>query len=198
VESELSRILQGGKLSVARSKDGLFVRRSLASLLFVWASAASCQAGTIAYSFVGTTESDYPPIENESFQYSSPSFVLSETFVLATQLDCPNCISSFVPVVFYPDNCGYANSQPVNCADSIQFDDNNTNTAYIFYFPVGAFDSPGTYDTVLFGGQIEGVNENFGKLTVTETPEPATTWTMLTGALLAFVYSIRSRLRCLN
>jgi hypothetical protein len=57
--------------------------RSFVTTLFVLAVVATCQAGTV-YTFAGTTASLFPPVENESFQYTSPSLISSPTVLFST------------------------------------------------------------------------------------------------------------------
>ncbi|MDE3166375.1 MAG: PEP-CTERM sorting domain-containing protein [Acidobacteriota bacterium] len=156
--------------------------------LLVLPLVATCQAGVI-YTFTGTSSSEFPPVVNTGFQYTSPSLITSQVTILLSQLDsCVGCglpPNPDVPVVFFtPDSCS---TGIVVCYDSIQFNDFITNTGYMYYFPVGTFDSPGSYVTDSYGAPAV----NSGTLTV--SPEPSTVFMLVSGILPTALFRRRKR-----
>ena len=132
-------------------------------------AAASIHANVI-YTFVGTGESGPEPV---AFQLTVPDFVHppnSGSFVEFTcaQLDSStNCDPSGIETFSY---------QSVMEGFSAQLTFEATNdTEYGFFFPTGAFGTPGVYSAET------GLNFNSGTLTVTQTPEPHTILLILIG-----------------
>ena len=155
------------------------MRRSLAGVLFVLALAATCQAGVV-YTFTGTTASFFPPVRNEGFQYTSPSFISSPSLsVLSIQMDsCVNCmLPPAAAVIFQSNTCSTS-----ACYDQITFFDIN-NTGYLYDFAVGTFDTPGVHQTLALPG-VPASQTNSGTLTV--SPEPSTVLMMFASAFTLF------------
>src|ERR1039458_7588562 len=95
--------------------------RLVATFVFLLAVVATCQAGTVVYSFSGITASSSPPIELMSFQYTAPQFITSNQEVLLSQLDsCVNCGTPPIPadpvLFFRPNSCDSS-----SCFDFLQF-----------------------------------------------------------------------------
>lgn len=160
-----------------KSKMGLSsVSRLAATLLFF--PVGILHASTI-YTFSGTgtalvTPNLNMPAEPVSFQLTSATFI-------NPPLNGPDDLEFTCAQLDSGTNCGLAIffsnqsvSLPSYSAD-LQFDAAD-DTAYIFYFPSGAFDGPGVY-----AADNGGPKFNLGTLTVTETPEPNTLLLALTG-----------------
>jgi hypothetical protein len=163
------------------------MKNTLLLLGFIALTAASLNAAVI-YSFSGITASAFAPVESVSFQYTAPDFIPENLpwpgiTLTASQLDsCTDCTSTGTAIYFTPNDCGSY------CNDAIFFLAAN-GPEYAFWFPVGAFDSPGTHSTV-----SDDQYSNFGTLTVTgsdtptpgtPTPEPSTAVMTIVGILVA-------------
>jgi hypothetical protein len=163
--------------------------------LMFW-SVVLCHA-SVTYTFTGTTASGFPiPVENESFQLTSPSFLFSvpepspnTAFLIFTssQLDsCVGCPPTGLAVGVQPDNCGGdGHGNFINCSDTVEYSDVRNNAGSIYYFPLGALTSAGVFHTTALGSP----NNNVGTLTVTgapdsTTPEPSTALLMMIGVFL--------------
>lgn len=167
--------------------------------LLVLPFVTTCHASVI-YTFTGITasglDSPFTPLRTEDFLFTSQQFVVSQTVVLSTGLNsCVNCgLAPGPAVVFTPNNCGGG-----YCADGVQFDDLAGRSGYMYYFPMGAFDRPGTYTAYNpFGGSAAFTNQ--GTLTVADppapSPEPSSVFTIFPGILAtAIAYRRRKRLR---
>jgi hypothetical protein len=162
-----------------KSKMGLSsVSRLAATLLFL--PVGILHASTI-YTFSGTgtafvTTNGTVPAEPLSFQLTAATFInppLDGPFSSDVEFTCSQLDSS--------TNCGldifFSNQSgsPSGYSADLQFDAAD-DTAYIFYFPTGAFAAPGVY-----AADNGGPKFNLGTLTVTETPEPNTLLLALTG-----------------
>jgi hypothetical protein len=143
---------------------------------------AAAYADTITYDFVGTgaafstPSSTFSP-EPVGFLLTVSNFVnppMNGGFVLFT---CGQLVSSTNCLVGLPDAVTFSN-QSVLGGFSAQLTFAATNNVeYAFFFPTGAFGTPGSYNS---GGN----NPNVGTLTVYRTPEPTPALLILTGGVL--------------
>ena len=162
-------------------------RGIIKALVVVTLSAASCQAG-ILYSFVGTGLSiaGLGP-EPVAFQLSTLGFVnpsFGGGFVLfaCAQLDSStNCD----PAPFAGIN--FSNQSVLGAFSAQLTFDASNQAAYNFFFPTGAFGTPGVYNSDASN------NRNPGTLTVTLTPEPASVLFALSGLCLCGLGRLRAR-----
>lgn len=105
------------------------------------AFAAPASDASVVYTFSGINSGpggDGLPV---ALQYTAPGFVTSLTAVFASQLDsCTNCfVSATIPAAeFRPHD---------TVGDAIGFVDVN-QIEFFYRFPVGAFSTPGTYQTL--------------------------------------------------
>jgi hypothetical protein len=155
------------------------LRTSLAlvifAALFLLAFAPLSKADGVTYTFTGVNNSHNDDQLSVAFTYTAPGFLLPTapgTFIslFPSQLDsCTNCLmSSVVHAVFF-------STQGLVFGEQIQFND-NLNFGSIYMFPLGAFDTPGTYYST--------GPSNQGTLTVgplVSTPEPPALILLLTG-----------------
>jgi hypothetical protein len=141
---------------------------------------AVCMRANVIYEFTGTGTAipSIPlPAEPVAFQLTSSSFInapFSNTTFLAfscEQLDSStNCEDTPQGAVFFVNYDGFA---------IVDFAASNDST-YVFFFPAGAFTTPGTYSAY-----VGGPTYNVGTLIV--TPEPATTLLAFGGLILCGV-----------
>jgi hypothetical protein len=145
---------------------------------------ASVQA-EVVYDFVGTgtalpPDQDPPsglPAEQVAFQLTVPNFLnppltSPPTSAIFVDFTCAQLDSS--------TNCSSGinfSNQSVGGAFSAQLGFDTTYAAYAFFFPTGAFGTPGVYSSEFRPGTFD----NAGTLTVTDTPEPATMVLVLGG-----------------
>lgn len=145
-------------------KDAMRMPISLIAVLMTIA-VGRIDAGPITYTFVGTgaafsTTTQTFPAEPVAFRLTFPTFVNPPLDGPATSISCAqldsntNCLGE----VFFSNQSVLGAFQA-----QLQFDASN-NVTYLFFFPTGAFGSPGVY-------RSGGTNINIGTLTVTDTPE---------------------------
>lgn len=133
--------------------------------LLVLAALVPC-SGAVIYELTGTSGVQFAV----SFQLTTPSFITTDTTVPAAGLDV--CSTTF-------EACSSVSFSPISLHDNnfshIEFF--TTTTATLFFFDLGSFTAPGSYNTSF------GLGE--GTLTVTEiddvVPEPASVTLMLGG-----------------
>jgi hypothetical protein len=114
------------------------------TVLFVLAFAPLSKADGVTYTFTGVNNSHGDDQLSVAFTYTAPGFLpptAPGTFIslFPSQLDsCTNClVSSIVRAVFF-------STQGPLFGDEVSFND-NLNFASAYMFPLGAFDTPGTY-----------------------------------------------------
>ena len=120
-----------------------------------------------------------------AFRLLTPSFVSPASgfvdFTCAEAISAVNCDPSASFAINF-------SVQPVLGQFSAQLGFAATNlTQYEFFFPTGAFDSPGTYSSE------SGLSDNPGTLTVTVTPEPTTASLVVMAISLFFCFAIIKR-----
>ena len=123
----------------------------------------------VLYTFTGTTL-PFPghPAISQAFSYIAADFVTPPAPVLSTQLNsCTNCIPPPDPAIVFLQNFSIPN------VDVVQFNEPGGAADY-YYFPLGAFSLPGTYNTM---------PGNTGQLTVQVIPEPSIFSTLLIGLI---------------
>lgn len=161
------------------------ISRAVVVLTF---TAASSQAAVIIYGFVGLGLGGTPASEPVAFQLTVPDFQSPPEsgliYFTCDQLDSStNCKApDWIGVLFL----GYGYNNPAFSA-VLQFNANN-NWDYLFYFPAGAFTTPGIH--------IAEPGYNPGTLTVSETggaPEPATILFVMSGLCLCGFSRLRTR-----
>lgn len=145
-----------------------------------------CSA-TVIYSFIGTSggSSHFGP---ETFTLIWPTFILSDEIDIPVgpELSCNAC--GFIDMWFsHPGTIVPVDSREIGYAlpgttqDSLGGDQ--------FYFPPGAFETPGVYNSFL-------VSENQGTLTVTLVPEAQSlSLFLIGGSLVLLCKKIESRWR---
>ncbi len=164
--------------------------RILITFLFAGAlmtAESRCFAGVL-YTFNGNITPYYflPGGAQESFSYLAPGLITQDTVVSASDLS-----SSYVG---YPATCqdiefllsspGWGVSPPP--VVQIAFIDGVVNPNY--YFPLDAFDTPGTYDTV------NALDANTGTLVVTQgVPEPSSIAMLPVGIGFVLAYLARRK-----
>jgi hypothetical protein len=148
------------------------------AVLFVLAFAPVSKADGVTYTFTGVNNSHDDDQLSVAFTYTAPGFLPPTApgaviSLFPSQLDsCADClVSSIVPAVFF-------STQGPVFGDQIQFND-NLKFASAYMFPLGAFDTPGTYySTTPF---------NQGTLIVgplVSTPEPPVLALLLIGMVI--------------
>jgi PEP-CTERM motif len=142
-------------------------------------------AGSIRYSFSGLDPLPSGGALSVAFVYTAPGFINpTQPFLslLASQLDsCTNCFTStFVPAV------SFSVQGPI-FGDEIDFAD-FLGTEAVYAFPLGAFLTPGTYQSLSPFNPGTLVVSN-----VSATPEPSSIFLFASGLLLLAGISLRSR-----
>lgn len=160
---------------------------ALIAALFILPLAPVSKADSVTYTFTGVNNSHNDDQLSVAFIYTAPGFLPSTApgkfiSLLSSQLDsCLNClVSTFVPAVSF-------STQGPFFGDMIDFAD-TLNFGSVYEFPLGSFDTPGTY--------YSNSPFNQGTLIVgplVRTPEPASIALLLSGLLFAVIFSARKR-----
>jgi hypothetical protein len=154
-------------------------------MLAVSLSTAAAHADTFLYTFTGVNSA---PVGGDGlsvgFQYLSPAgpvTTLTELLV-SDVISCTNCASGFPVVEFNPNSAGLVSVGVVD-VNLIQ---------NLFYFPLGAFSTPGTYNAIsLNAGTL--IVQDLSVTPPTVTPEPGTFVLMLSGIGCALARGGRKR-----
>jgi hypothetical protein len=158
--------------------DSVILIRQLSKLAAFLAFAIVCPAAPIVYSFVGTGR-EIPgrfPAEPVGFQLTLSDYVNAPLDAKSVFFSCDAFNSS--------TNCGigayFSNHSVLGTSSAqLQFDASNT-VGYAFFFPTGAFTTPGVHTA--------SANGNQGTLTVSGVPEPMSVIFVVSGGL---VFSLR-------
>ena len=164
---------------------------ALLATLALWL-ASSAASATILYEF--TAESSFissfdgTQIDEASFVLETPDFISIDSLFGTGDL-----VSCSVLLVGGTASCNSQEFLFNQVADThtIGFGlipDNSivTSSRIFYYFETGAFSTPGSYETILFG------DDQFGRLTVSRVPAPITVSLLLIG-LLALGWQRRLR-----
>jgi hypothetical protein len=169
--------------------------QSVFKALVVFTLAAASIQASVIYNFVGTGTAIPGPAEPVAFQLTVPTFVNPPltnppnpaifVFFFCAQMDSStNCNSSIAPPAL--GAIDFSNQGALG-AFSAQIGFQAANFAsYAFFFPTGAFGTPGVYTT-------EATVSNPGTLTVTSIPEPSTMLLTLSGICLWSFPRFRTR-----
>lgn len=131
--------------------------------------------GEVIYQFSGEPTGG----SDEAFQYTSPDYITSFKAIPLVDLDyCVGCTTEEDPIIFQP-HIGKPGQ------DSLTFITSNGDiiSAYVYSFPLGSFETNGTYTSV----------SNPGTIKVESTPEPRLAFAAVLGFGLLLVWHRRKQ-----
>lgn len=158
-----------------------------ASVLYEFTAHSSFEFGTIPATTVSSPGESY----TGSFSYLAPTFIIPDLHVPVGDLTSCSVVGSILGAAACADEEFLNSTMPAGYEIVSMGVNSSAFTGGIFYyFALGAFGTPGTHDTVLFGA------DQAGTLVVTvidDVPEPGTL-ALLGASLIALAGFLRRRL----